>query len=68
MERGTFSLSFTLDPDLAAVQFDQVFAEGEAQAGPLVSPVHRLVHPLKAAEDPILILGRYPDARYRHIA
>ncbi len=40
VERGTFSLSFTLDPDLTAVQFDQILAEGEAQAGPLVFPIH----------------------------
>ena len=60
-EARSFSL-LGLDPDLAVVELDQLFRDGEAQPGAAVFARYGGVHLLERPEDVTLPVAGYPDA------
>ena len=65
MERGAFA-GIALDPDLAAHQFGQAFADRQAQAGAAVVAGGGGIHLLEGLEQPVLPVQRDADAGVAH--
>ena len=65
MEGGAFA-GVALDPDLAAQQLGQAFADGQAQAGAAVVARGGGIHLLEGLEQPVLPVQRDADAGVAH--